>query len=102
MPTYPRYRWDAAGKAHRCEGPDDDNPEWTDAHPGSAGATVMTREEVVEALQEGGIAYSKNAPTAALRRQLADAVRAVLTTNDITFDDADDTKTLLGLLPAPE
>lgn len=108
---FPALRWDAAGNVHHCETEDDVQPGWTDYHPDSAPVSAilekglgadMTRTEIITALEDGGVTFSKNAPTAALAKQLRVAVLSALEEHDVKYDNAASTKDLLALIPAPE
>jgi len=102
---FPGLRWDADGVAHHCETEDDMQPGWAD-HPAKAQKVApdesMTRQDIIAALDEGGIVYKKNAPTDALAKQLRVAVLSVLEENDVKYAPNASTKDLLALIPQPE
>ena len=85
---------------------------WLDQHPrnlkpenvdpAAPAPLPMTRKEIVDALNNGGISYDPKSKTTVLFDQLTVAVKEALTEADISFDDAADTKELLDLLPKPE
>jgi len=122
-------RWDAEGNAHLCRSEADVQPGWTDQHPSNIPAEAapapppdhpppsnetppapeapevqeMTREEIVTALNEGGVQFSNNAPTKALYKKLRVAlIEALSAVENIAFDPEADARTLLNLLPKPE
>lgn len=110
---WPAYYWDQDSKPHRCEGPEDVQEGWLDYSPANAAEAPapnineakpapMTRDEIIAALNDGGIDFKKNAGTSALYSQLTERVKAHLTESGIAFNPAADTRTLLGLLKAPE
>lgn len=104
---FPGLRWDVEGNVHHCETEDDVQEGWTDNHPDSApkakaAGDSMTRPEIVAALEQGGITFSKNAPTAALAKQLHTAVFTALEEAAIAYEHDMTTKQLLGLLTPPE
>lgn len=64
---------------------------WLDHHPDAAQPVAeevsddcLSREEIVTALQEGGVEFSKNARTASLDKQLRTAL-----VEDLHVDDSD-------------
>lgn len=110
---FPGLRWDADGKAHHCNGPEDCDPSWTDYHPANkpenkpapepkSAPVPLTRAEIVEALEAGGVAYKQNASTKALHDLLVSELRKTLAEHEIEIPDGADAKTLLSLLPMPE
>lgn len=111
---FPGLRWDAEGNTHHCATEDDVQPGWTDYHPDNAPKatqseddpwgkdTSMTRAEIIAALDEGGVAHKKNAPTDALAKQLRAAVLGVLEEGNAEYNPLLSTKNLLALIPAPE
>lgn len=76
-----------------------------DAKPAAAVAKAvdipMTRDEIIAALNSGGIPFDDNAKTRALHNQLRDAVHAALIEAKISYVDNAPTKDLLALLPDP-
>lgn len=94
-----------------------DVPEgWLDTHPDNvknlpkaekAAQTKpvplsMTRKEMVQALQDGGISFDPASKVDVLYAILTEAVKKFLTDAEVEFDPATDTKALLELLPKPE
>lgn len=79
----------------------DDAPKsWLDHHPGTAQPVAeetnddrLSRDEVIAALQAGGIEFSKNARTASLEKQLRAALADELGVN---VTDPRATRDLLG------
>lgn len=63
---------------------------------------ALSREEIIAALEGGGISYKKQASTPALYAQLTENVKAHLTKNGVAFDPDADTKQLLALLAPAE
>lgn len=71
--------------------------------PNASAALSMPRDEIVKALEEGGIPFKPNASDKKLHNLLVFKVKEVLQAAEIEFDDAcTDAKTLLGLLPPSE
>lgn len=71
--------------------------------PNAPAALSMTRDEIVKALEEGGIPFKPNASDKKLHNLLVFKVKEVLQAAEIEFDDAcTDAKILLGLLPPSE
>lgn len=108
---FPGLRWDAEGNTHYCATEDDVQPGWTDYHPDNppVSATVekglgadMSRAEIIAALEEGGVTFSKNAPTASLAKQLRTAILSELEEQSVKYEPTSSTKDLLALIPAPE
>jgi len=62
----------------------------------------MTKAEIVAALNEGGIAFQKNASAKTLHDLLRASVITALTEAGTEFDPQADTKALYGLLTPPE
>ena len=65
-------------------------------------AADMTRDEVAQALRDGGVEFNEADDFRALYALLTEKVKAVLTEQGTEFDPAASTKTLLGLLSPAE
>lgn len=122
MHKFPGMRWDAEGNAHLCRSEADVQPGWTDQHPSNITAEVapalppdhppptpespdvpeMTRDDIIAALNEGGVLFSVNAPTKALYKKLRAAAWEALNTAGIVCNPEADARTMLELLPKPE
>jgi hypothetical protein len=111
--SYPALKWHPETGDCRLFHSEGQVPKgWLDQHPrnlapekldpASPAALPMTRKEIVEALNSGGISYDPKAKASVLFDQLTVAVKEALTEANISFDDAADTKELLALLPTPE
>jgi hypothetical protein len=112
--AFPAYMWSPEGECRPFDKAEDVPDGWTDHHPNhfdgqkppppvkAAVPTPMTRDEIVAALDAGGIEFGKNTGTKALYDLLTKSVQKVLTDRSIPFDQNADTRVLLGLLPPPE
>lgn len=114
---FPSWRWDPETKEGRVFDRAEDVPEgWLSRHPDHqaddtttaltkpADPDKLTREEIVKALNDGGIEFKKNMGTAALEKLLRESVGAFVigvegsTLSQTEVDDMS-TKALLALLP---
>jgi len=111
--SYPALKWHPENGECRLFHSEASVPKgWLDQHPrnlkpesvdpAAPAPLPMTRKEIVDALNNGGISYDPKAKVSVLYDQLTVAVKEALTTADISFDDDADTKELLALLPTPE
>jgi hypothetical protein len=75
-----------------------DGPAPLPAKVEPAAGLPLTREEIVAALDTGGVSYSRNTGTRKLYDLLVTTLKGVLKARGVAFDDAADGKTLLGLL----
>ena len=117
--SYPAMKWDPVTKESRVFNKASEVPDgWLDTHPDNlenmpqpvkapevqakAVPLPLTRKEMVQALQDGGIPFDPASKVDVLYAILTEAVKKFLTDADIAFDPAADTKVLLGLLPKPE
>jgi|SRR6185437_14084595 len=108
---WPSRKYGPNGQSEIFERAEDVPEGWLDAPPPveEVAAVVveppaplgLTRDEIVAALNEGGIEFKKNAGTKSLHDLLRDNVVAALHEKGEAFDVDADTKTLLGLLTAP-
>jgi hypothetical protein len=117
---YPAMKWDPVSGEARTFTKAAEVPEgWLDTHPANvanvakpapdnkkvveaaakAAPLPLTRKEMVKALQDGGIAFDPAAKVDVLYAILTEAVKKFLTTAEIEFDPAMDTKALLALVP---
>lgn len=112
-PGFPAAYWhQETGERRVFERPEDLTDEWKDKHPNHNDglpppppASIelgMTRDEVIAALVQGGIPFKKNAGTAALYKQLVEALQAFLFERKIEFPEKADAKELMALVPAAE
>ena len=111
----PTYRYGPNGEAKIFNDSNDVPEGWLDHHPtpaeaaeiavivpGASAAIPMTREEIIAALEGGGIGYKRNAGTKALYDQLTVKVKEHLVEREIAFPAGADTKALLELLSSEE
>jgi hypothetical protein len=115
---YPAMKWDPVSGEARTFTKAVEVPEgWLDTHPANvanvakqeapktaeapakAAPLPLTRKEMVKALQDGGVAFDPAAKVDVLYAILTEAVKKFLTTAEIEFDPAMDTKALLALVP---
>lgn len=108
---FPAMLWNRETGENKIFNAAGDVPEgWLNHHPKDPDPTksdpklatiLMSRQEVVDALKNGGIPFAKNAPHAQLYDLLLIGVKDALTESKIAFDSAStDAKALLGLFPA--
>lgn len=108
-------RWSPTGESQVFVKASDVPPGWTDFHPGDTAVTAaakvvqaaaggkltMSRDEIVAALVEGGIAFKQNGGTKALHDLLRASLVTALTEAGKVFAENADTKDLYALLTAP-
>lgn len=111
---FPKMLWDADGNVHLCNGPADVDPSWTNYHPNDVEkaaakaekaavvSAVMSRDDIVAALNQGGVEFKKNAPTPALYKQLVAALRSELDQRGVQYPADADAPALLALVAPPE
>jgi hypothetical protein len=68
----------------------------------AVGKPSLTRKEMVELLEKGGIAHDPRAKVEVLDAVLREAVSKFLTEANISFDPSAETKALVELLPPVE
>jgi hypothetical protein len=113
-PGFPAFYYSPDGEAQIFQAASDVPEGWTTKHPNHQSDVAkpdpkpdltpnpdkLTRDEIIAALNNGGIAYKKNAGTAALEAQLRESIKAFLTDTGVPELALDaSTKELLTLLP---
>lgn len=116
-PNFPAHKFHpVTGELKVCNSAADVPEGWIDTHPNNLpkvdpaaadpaankAGLEMSREEIMGALDEGGIEYSKNAPTTTLYKKLTEAVKKTLLERGIAYDESFNTKQLLELIPPAE
>lgn len=114
----PKLRWHPVTGENQTFADDESAPEgWLDYHPADpaheppaaviepaapvvAPDKVLTRKELIEALNEGAIAFDANAKVADLDGVLKTALVAALTNNKVEFKPEASTRELLALVRA--
>lgn len=117
---FPSMRWHPETGEARVFNAAHEVPEgWLDAHPNDPKAKAaepagdsagegepakedLTRAQIIAALTEGQIEFSKNARTGPLYVKLTEAVKANLAARNITFEQDAPTSALLELAKAPQ